>query len=259
MAVDLHGPPRQPRDRPRRRAESRRTSGVERVRGDAADRALLPYPQARGPRRGEAACGADLSCHPVSDGAPDQGEDDQLPRPRRRAILPLAHQGHRRHRPLDRLGRSRRRGGRVRQSRAGLSGCARLGQAVERGPHGRAAGRCRTRRGQRLRGSAGILEARPEEVLVDHRLQPPEPRQRRLRPALPEDGRRLRDDGLARRHGEVRQAAAGGVCAPRRRAPAPLDRRLPQPRLFRADLRRRRGLPQADPEGRHGLPARRWS
>ena len=43
-------------------------------------------------------------------------------------------------------------------------------------PHGRAGRRCRARRGQYLRGDPGRLEAGPAQLLVDHRLQPPEPR-----------------------------------------------------------------------------------
>ena len=58
------------------------------------------------------------------------------------------------------------------------------------GPHDRHHGRCRDRRRQRARGAARILEARPRELLVDHRLQPPEPRLGGVRPPVHEDGRR---------------------------------------------------------------------
>ena len=43
-------------------------------------------------------------------------------------------------------------------------------------PHGLAGRRCGDGRGQHLRGAARGLEARPPQHLVDHRLQPPEPR-----------------------------------------------------------------------------------
>ena len=50
-------------------------------------------------------------------------------------------------------------------------------------------GRCRARRGQRLRSAAGRLETRRPERLVDHRLQPPEPRQRGRGSPVPQDRR----------------------------------------------------------------------
>ena len=82
-----------------------------------------------------------------------------------------------------------------------------------RRPHGRAGRRRRARRGQHLRGDARRLEARPAQLLVDRRLQPPEPRRRRarrpvaaLRGAVP----RLR---LGRRDPQIRRAARGRLRA----------------------------------------------
>ncbi len=91
-------------------------------------------------------------------------------------------------------------------------------------PHDRARRRRRARRGQYLRGLARRLEARCPQPLVGHRLQPPEPRRRGLGPALRPHRRALRDDGLARRHLEIRPAAGNGLC-PAGRAPfARMDR-----------------------------------
>ena len=66
------------------------------------------------------------------------------------------------------------------------------------GPDDRAHGRCRARRRQRVRGAARRLEARRAQSLVDHRLQPPEPRRRRQRPPVPEDSGFLRAPSAGR-------------------------------------------------------------
>ncbi len=130
------------------------------------------------------------------------------------------------------------------------------------GSHDRAGRRRRTRRGQYFRGVARRLEARCAQSLVDHRLQPPEPRRGRVRPAVRPHRRDVRDVRLARRHAEIRQVAAGGLRAARRRAAARMDRRLPELALFGAGLQGRRGLARAsaarpEPLSRHPRDPRR--
>ncbi len=85
---------------------------------------------------------------------------------------------------------------------------------LAQGAHGRHHGRCRDRRGQRARGPARILEARPRELLVDHRLQPPEPRLRGVRPAVHEDGRPVREPRLEGGSPQVRQALQRAFAEP---------------------------------------------
>ena len=108
-------------------------------------------------------------------------EAEALPRLQGRAVLSVAHQGRRRRRLLDRLGRPRRRADAVRLPGAGLCARAWLGARTAGGPDGRARRRRRARRRQHLRGAARRLEAGPAQLLVDHRLQPAEPRRGRAR------------------------------------------------------------------------------
>ncbi len=125
--------------------------------------------------------------------------------------------------------------------------------AAAAGPHGRAGRRCRTRRGQHLRVPAGGLEARPAQLLVGHRLQPPVARRRRPRGALAADRGDLRRLRLARRPAQVRRAAARRLRRAGRRRVARLDRPLPEPAILRADLPGRRRLAQAA-DGRDRRP-----
>ena len=143
------------------------------------------------------------------------GEARELPRLQGRAELSLAHQGHRRRRLLDRLGRPRRRADAVRLARAGLCERARLGQGPARGPHGRPRRRRRDGRGQHLRGPARGLEAGPAQLLVDRRLQPAEPRCGRPRGPLGEASSRSSQLRLGRGDPQIRRAAA------RRPSPSP--------------------------------------
>ena len=99
-------------------------------------------------------------------------------------VLSLADQGQRRCRLLHRLGRPWGRHDLLRQPGSGLRRLKGWLGADSRGPDGRPGRRCRARRGQRLRGPAGGLEARSAERLVDHRLQPTKPGCRRLGPPL---------------------------------------------------------------------------
>ena len=149
-----------------------------------------------------------------------RGEARGLPRLQGRAELSLAHQGCRRRRLLDRLGRPRRRADAVLIAGAGLRARARLGAGSAGRPHDRAGRRRRARRRQYLRSDARRLEAGPPQLLVDHRLQPAEPRcgdPRRpvgaLRGAVPQFR-------LGRRDPQIRLAARGGVPRAGRRAPA---------------------------------------
>ena len=107
-----------------------------------------------------------------------------LPRLQGRAELSVAHQGRRRRRFLHRLGRPRRGADAVLVADAGLRARAWLGPRAAGRPHGRAGRRRRARRRQYLRSDARRLEAGPAQLLVDHRLQPAEPRRRRARRAV---------------------------------------------------------------------------
>ena len=121
-----------------------------------------------------------------------------------------------------------------------------LGQQTGRA-HGRARRRRRARRRQHLRRPARRLEARPPQLLVGDRLQPPEPRRGGPRGPLRADHRALRGDGLGGARPEVRHAARGGLRRAGRRAAARLDRPLPEPALFGAHLPGRRRLAEAPP------------
>ena len=204
----LDDPPRQPPAAQPRRAQGRRPPGLVRLAGDGDDGALLLGAAARGSGGGEAARLAGVPRHPVPVRPPDAREARALPRAGRRAVLSVAHQGHRRRRFLDRLGRAGRRDDAVRLDRAGLCAAeaARRRRTTDR-PHGRAGRRRRARRRQHLRGAARRLEARRAEPVVGDRLQPPEPRRRGQRPAVRPHRRDVRAGRLARRDAEVRQAA----------------------------------------------------
>src|SRR5579872_651187 len=120
VAVDLDDPQRQSPAAEPRRAQGRRAPGVELVGGDADDRALSRCHAAAGPGRGEAARGAGVSRAAIPARAPEPRQAGAVPRPRRRAILPVADQGRRHRRFFDRLGRTRGRGDAVRGAGAGL-------------------------------------------------------------------------------------------------------------------------------------------
>ena len=101
-------PPRQPRAPEPLGREGRRPPGVERVDGVADDRAVVRVPRGARPRVGQAArlAGAardQLPARPARAALPD----DAAP-VRRPAVLPVAHEGPRPGRLLDRLGRHRR-------------------------------------------------------------------------------------------------------------------------------------------------------
>ncbi len=178
-------------------------------------------------------------------GRQSAGQARAVPGVRRGAGLSVADQGHRRRRFLHRLGRPRRGDDAFRVLDPGPAARARAAAGGAARPHGRDRGRCRARRGQRLRGAARGLEARRQERLVGDRLQPPEPRPGGARPAVLEDRRFLPRGRLAGGHAQVRQAAPGGVRAARRRGAAPLDRRLPERALLGDHLPGRRRLARA--------------
>ena len=168
-------------------------------------------PAAAGPRRGQAARLAELPRHPVSARQADAREARKLPRLQGRAVLSVAHQGHRRRRFLHRLGGPRRRADAVLLAGAGLRARPWLGPRPARRPHDRAGRRRRARRGQHLRGDARRLEAGPAQLLVDHRLQPPEPRRRGARRAVGALRAAVQELRLGRGDPEIRLAAAGRV------------------------------------------------
>ena len=174
---------------------------------------------------------------------------EALPRLQGRADLSVAHQGRRRRRFLHRLGRPRRGADAVLVADAGLRARPRLGPRPARRPHGRAGRRRRARRGQHLRGDARRLEAGPAQLLVDHRLQPAEPRRRRARGPVGALRAAVQEFRLGCGDPEIRLAAAGRVPRARRRDVAAVDRQLPEPALLGAGVPGRRGVAQA-PDGR---------
>ncbi len=242
MARELDDPSRQSSAREFRRAESRRAPGFLGLARRHHDGAVFPRAQAGGSRRGKTAREPGVPRDPISARRPDPREARSIPRLRRRPELSLAHQGHRRRRFLDRLGGPRRGANAVRLAGAGLRARPRLGPRAARGPHDRAGRRRRARRRQRVRSPARRLEAGPAELLVDHRLQPAEPRRGgargpvgALRGAVP----RIR---MGRGHPQIRLSHAPGVRRARRRAAARVDRSLPELAVFRAGVPGRRRL-----------------
>ena len=113
-----------------------------------------------------------------------------------------------------------------------------LDEPAPRRPHDCAGGRCRAGRGQYLRVPAGGLEARSAQYLVDHRLQPPEPRRRCARRALAADRGDFSGVRLGGGASQIRCLAAGRVCGTRRRGSQGVDRPLSEPALFGAHLPR---------------------
>ena len=246
VAVVVDDPQRQPPEARARRAQGRRAPGVVFVAHRDHDGALFRRAAARGPGGGEAPRGARLPRHPVSVRAREPRTAGALPQPRRRPGLPVPHQGRRRRRFLDRLGRARRGADRVLGAGPGLP---RLQGADRRGSgcraDDRAGGRCRARRGQRLRGAAGELEARRAQPLVGGRLQPPEPRFGGLRPAVRAHRRVVPLGRLAGADAQIRPPARSRLRRAGRGGVESLDRRLPQLALLRAHLQGRRGLARA--------------
>ena len=201
--------------------------------------------QARRPRRGEAARLADLPRHSIFARQADARAAGGVPRLQRRAELSVAHQGRRRRRFLHRLGRPRRGADAVLLAGAGLRARAWLGHRPAGRPHGGAGRRRRTRRRQYLRSAARRLETGPAQLLVDHRLQPAEPRRGGARGPVGALRTAVQEFRLGRGDPEIRLAAAGRVQGAGRRKIAAMDRPLPQPALFGAGVRRRRRLAQA--------------
>ena len=133
---------------------------------------------------------------------------------------PSRTQGRRRRRLLHRLGGPGRGADAVLLADAGLRARARLGARPSGRAHDLAGRRRRARRRQYLRGAAGRLEAAPAQLLVDRRLQPPEPRRRGARGpvgALPAAVPELR---LGRGDRQIRLAAAGRLQGAGRRQAA---------------------------------------
>ena len=256
MAGELDHPQRQPSARERRRPEGRRPPGLVGLARHHHDRALFRRAAAGRPRRGQAARLADLPRHPISARQADARTAGGFPRLQGRAELSFAHQGRRRRRFLHRLGRPRRGADFVLLADAGLRARAWLGDRPPGRPHGGADRRRRARRRQHLRGDPRRLEAGPAQLLVDHRLQPPEPRRRGARGTVGALRAAVPEFRLGRGDREIRLAAAGRVQGAGRRQASPLDRQLPEPALFGAGVRRRRRLAQA-PERRDRRPGRR--
>ena len=224
VAVVVDHPSRQPHPAQYRRAQGRRPSGVLRLARDHHVGAVFLRAAAGGSRRGEAACEPGVSRHPVSVRAADPREAGRFSRLQGRAILSVAHQGHRRRRFLDRLGGPRRRADVVRFAGAGLRQGAWLDEGSARRADDRARRRCRDGRGQYLRGAARGLEARPAQYLVGGRLQPPEPRCRGARRAVGKIRDHVPQFRLGRGDREIWQPDAPGVCRARRRGVEALDR-----------------------------------
>ena len=192
VAGRLDDSPRQPHPAEDRRPQGRRPPGVVGVDGDADDGALLRRAPAVGPRRRQAAREPGLSRHPVPASAARRAS--KLERFR---AFGGAQSYPSRTKDADDvdfstgsvgLGVAMTSFAALVQDYLRAKGLVDASRAA--GPDDRAARRRRVRRRQRLRGDARRLEARHPQRLVDHRLQPPEPRRGRHRPAVPADGRR---------------------------------------------------------------------
>ena len=248
-------PSRQPCAALDRRAEGRRPPGLVGLARQHHVGALLLGAASTGPRRGEAACEPGVPRDPVSVRPPDPRQAGEFPRLQGRAVLSVAHQGHRRRRLLHRLGRPRRGADAVRLAGAGLRQGAWLVGGPARRPHDRAGRRRRDGRGQHLRGAARRLEARPAQHLVGGRLQQAVARRRGARGAVGQVRNHVPQFRLGRGDREIRQADAGGVRRARRRSAEALDRQLPEPDVRGAVLPGRGGVPQA-PARRYRRPGR---
>ena len=110
-ADPVAGRPDDPRGEPRpaepRRDQGRWPPGLERVGRVDPDRALLPLAARRRPGRHQAACLAGLSLAPVPARQPRCLDAHPPARVRRAAVVPVADQGPRPGRLLDRFGRAR--------------------------------------------------------------------------------------------------------------------------------------------------------
>ena len=172
----------------------------------------------------------------------------ELPRLRRRAVLSLADQGRRRRRLLDRLGRPRRRGHRLRQPRPGLSHGARTPRRAA------AEGRMVA-----LVGDAELDEGNIFECLLEGWKQGLRncwwviDYNRQSLDAVVREGLYQRITALFEAMGwEVRVLKYGALleaafAEPGGEALARLDRPLPQPALLGARLPGRRRLAEAPP------------
>ncbi len=156
VAGELDHSSRQSRARECRRAQGRRTSGFIGLARHHHDGALFSRAAPAGPRGGEAACEPELSRHPVSARKTEPAEARELSRLQGRAELSLAHQGCRRRRFLDRLGRPRRRADTVLQPGAGLRARPWLGLAAR--PEGRMVALWGTPSSTKATSSKRILE-----------------------------------------------------------------------------------------------------
>ena len=183
----------------------------------------------RGPGRRQAACEPDLPRHPVSPRQPDAARSSRISAATR-ARSPI------RRAPRTSTTSTSRP---ARSASASRRRSSPASSRITSSAHGWAADRPEGRMialvGDAEMDEGNIFEALLEgwkqglrNTLVDHRLQPPEPRcgrargpLRALRGAVP----RLR---LGRGHPQVRLAHAGGLPRARRRAAARLDRQLPR-------------------------------
>ena len=218
VALDLDDPQRQSPAPEPRRAEGRRPPGVERLGRDPDDRALFRCAAAAGPGRGQAACRPVFHAIQYLLGPPEPREARAVPR--RSAARNPTRRAPRTATIVDFSTGSVGLGVGMTLFASLVQDYLRLQAAgvrsAARRPHDRAAGRRRARRGQHLRGAARRLEARRPQPLVDHRLQPPEPR-RVVSDRLFGRIDACSSDGLARRDAEIRAPAAGGLRPARRR------------------------------------------
>ena len=244
MAGGGDRPPRQPRAPEPLGREGRRPPGVERLDGVADDRAVVRVPGGAGPRLGQAA----RLARAARDQLPARAARAALPGDaapvRRAAVLPLAREGPRPGRLLDRLGGDRGDGADLGRDRAPLRGGP-LRRAGRRAPD-RAARRRRARRGRVLGGDRGPDGRAPRRGAVDRRPQPPVARPRRPRHRGGPPRLDVRGGGLALRDGQARAEAgrAPGAAPARRRdaqrgVPAAAARRRERAAAAARDRRRR--------------------
>ena len=245
------------RPRQQRRAQGRRAPGELRVDVGADDRALLPRARPQRPRRGQAAWRALAPRDPLPARLAKPRPAPEFPRLRRDAKLSQPDQGQDPGRLLDRVGGARRRDHRLRVARAGLSHRARQ--------DGRGRPRPLRRADRAMPSSTKAISTKPDrglqarhpQLLVDRRLQPPEPRRDLGRPHV----RALRRDLCAAAAGarsSFATARSSALPSQEYARAQGLARRPPQRRLRRDELPGRRGMACADRrrprQGRRRLP-----
>ena len=208
---------RQPRQGDPVGRQGRRTPGVERVDGVADDGAVVRRPRGARPREREAARVAGPARDQLPAGPAGPRVPDHAAPVRRAPVVPVADQGPRPGRLLDRVGRHRRHRPGVGRARPSLR--RRALRRPGRRPPDRPDRRRRARRGRDLGGCRRPDGGQARRGHVGGRPQPPVARPRGAGHRRRAPCRHVRGGRLARRDGQVRIApeAPDRAACPHRR------------------------------------------